>query len=283
MDLDKVKYIREATGAGLLDCKRAFVNNKGDVDKAIAELRIKGAKLSKTKDRDATNGAIFYSNIDGHMLLHVCCETDFVAKSDKFYEMATTIMLHLSKFFSTNDKFDILTSFSENDLNQMMDSGVSIKDYINGFISQIGEPIILKQVFYYKTDKKLDIGCYLHKKDSTLPAQKASLVILDNKGNDNHQYNAYHIAQHVVATGYKYETAADIPDDIIKEEKEIILEQNKDKALPERIINNIIAGKMKSFMKENVLIDQMFIMDNSKTVNQIIDNRLLVKVVHFIV
>ena len=253
-----VKKLRELTGAGMMDCKKALEEAEGDVTKAVEILRVKGQKgVAKRESRTAENGAVVSliaeDNTKG-VLVELKCETDFVAKGDKFQEAAKTIAEHV---FATApaDLGTLLTSEIE--------AGKTVQNFVDEANATLGEKIVLDR-FAYLTGGY--VASYLHRTSPDLPPQVGVLVQLSEANAET----AKDVAQHIAAFAPKYLSREDVPADVVESERRIAEATAREEGKPEAALPRIIEGRVNGFFKENVLLDQPFAKDNKKTVQKVL-------------
>ncbi|RKN06670.1 translation elongation factor Ts [Streptomyces radicis] len=253
-----VKKLRELTGAGMMDCKKALDESGGDVAKAVEILRVKGQKgVAKRESRTAENGAVVALIADDQasgVLVELKCETDFVAKGEKFQAVAQAIAEHV---FATApaDLADLLTSEIE--------AGKSVKDYIDEANAGLGEKIVLDR---YARFAGAYVGSYLHRTSPDLPPQVGVLVELAEENADV----AKDVAQHIAAFAPKFLTREDVPADVVESERRIAEATAREEGKPEGALPRIVEGRVTGFYKENVLLDQPFAKENKKTVQKVL-------------
>ncbi len=255
-----VKRLREQTGAGMLDCKNALVDAGGDFDAAVEALRLKGAKdVSKRAGRTAANGLVT-AELDGTsagILVELNCETDFVAKTDQFQQVAADIAgaAMAAKF---TDRLALL--------------GVEVRPgtTVQKLIDEAGAA--LKEKLELGRFARLDgsyITSYLHRSDPGLPPARGALVQLDSAdaatGKD--------IAQQIAASLPAYVIREEVPAEIVAKERRIAEQMTREEGKPEQAIGKIVEGRVNAFFKEVVLVEQPFIKDPKKTVKQVLAER----------
>lgn len=261
--VNDVKELRETTGAGMMEVKKALDEADGDKKRAIEIIRIKGlAKAAKRVDRETSEGLIAAKTVvcsDGECKGKTCgfiakltCETDFVAKSAPFIELAQTIIDAIAENKATDEKTALEAKVN----------GTTVQDLIAENSGVLGEKIELKDVAKVTGDI---VGVYLHKKDPSLPPAYGSIVALDGKID---QDTANKVALHITSNQPSYITVDDIPADVIESETRVAIEKNPGK--PEHIMPKIIEGFLKVFYEDRVLVEQKLIIDETKTVGQFI-------------
>ena len=254
---EDVKKLREATAAGMLDCKKALDEADGDYNKAIEIIRVKGLKgVTKREGRLTSNGAVV-AKVESNfgVMLELNCETDFVAKGDRFQELANELLAHL-----VASKIDNVEAF----LASTMANGKTVQSVIDEGNAMLGEKIEVRRLAVV-VDSPVDI--YLHKTSPDLPPQVGVLVQLTKDvvdvGRD--------IAQHIAAFAPQFVNREDVPADLIENERRIAEETAREEGKPEASLSKIIEGRVTGFVKEVSLIEQSFAKDAKKTVKQILD------------
>jgi elongation factor Ts len=249
-----VKTLRERTGAGMMDCKKALSAVDGDLDKAVDFLREKGlSQAAKKASRIAAEGAVAsYVSPDAKVgvIVEVNCETDFVAKTDDFMALVSSIAEHIAK---TNPKdIDALKASEMN--------GKKVADVITEKIAKIGENISLRRFVRYQLTDGL-VAAYVH-------AGGKIGVLVDLKGDD--AVLGKDIAMQVAATNPAYLNRTQVPADVINHEKEVLSEQAKNEGKPEKIIEKMVMGRIQKYYKENCLVDQEFVKDPDTTITKLL-------------
>ncbi|WKB34843.1 translation elongation factor Ts [Terrilactibacillus sp. S3-3] len=253
-----VKELREKTGAGMMDCKKALVETDGDIEKAIDVLRKKGmAKAAKKADRVAAEG-LSQIKINGNkaVALEVNSETDFVAKNDQFKQLIDTLAEHLL--------LSAPATVEEEALGQKLaGTDETVGEHINSAIAKIGEKISLRRFSLLEKADDEVFGAYLH-----MGGRIAALVKLS--GAD--QTAAKDIAMHVAAANPRYLTREDVTADVVEHEKEVLKQQALNEGKPANIVEKMITGRLNKFFKEICLVDQPFIKDPDLTVKKYLAN-----------
>ncbi len=249
-----IRELRERTGAGLMDCKKALEEAEGDIDKAVEILRRMGiAKSEKKLTKEAREGLIAgYLSDDKKfgVLVELNCETDFVAATDDFKGLLNDILEVAKKNKPKN--LDELKSLK-------LSSGDSVEDAIKLLIGKVGENIILRRFAIFETLEGF-VEIYIH------PGNKVASMV-EIKPSDGKLYQfAKDIAMQITAMNPISISESDVPSDVIEREKSIYREQAISEGKPERVIDRIVEGKVKAFLSERVLLNQQFIKDNTKTV-----------------
>lgn len=252
-----VKELREKTGAGMMDCKKALQATNGDFDKAIDYLREKGiASASKKADRIAAEG-VTTIKVDGNtaVILEVNAETDFVARNDLFLGYVEDLANHLLK----NKPESV-----DEALEQKMEDGSTVSEFINAAIAKIGEKITLRRfAILEKTDNDA-FGAYQH-----MGGRISALTLLEGTTDEN---VAKDVAMHVAALNPKYVRREDVPQGEIDHEKEILKKEALNEGKPEHIVEKIVAGRLNKFFEEVCLIEQKFVKDPDLTVSKFVES-----------
>ena len=261
-DIEKVKKLREATGAGFKDCNQAIKESAGDLDKAIEILRVKGiSKASKKMSRDAKEGVIAVSENDKQIsLIEVNCETDFVAKNDDFINFVKELSDLNNNVSSNLDDLKI----------SKMSNGKTVDENLVALIAKIGEKITIG-----KTKTVLNNGSisskYLHTVVKDNLAKLAVAVSLETKNNSDAIKNfGKQLSMHIAASNPLALDEESIDKSIIEKEQELVKEELKNSGKPEDIAKKISLGKMNKFKEENSLLTQAWVMEPKKKVKDII-------------
>lgn len=249
-----VKDLRERTGAGMMDCKKALSAVDGDLDKAVDFLREKGlSQAAKKASRIAAEGAVAsYVSPDAKVgvIVEVNCETDFVAKTDDFKALVSSIAEHIAK---TNPK-DV-EALKASEMN-----GKKVADVITEKIAKIGENISLRRFVRYQLTDGL-VAAYVH-------AGGKIGVLVDLKGDD--AALGKDIAMQVAATNPAYLNRTQVPAEVLDHEKEVLSEQAKNEGKPEKIIEKMVMGRIQKYYKENCLVDQEFVKDPDTNITKLL-------------
>ena len=253
---DDVKRLREATAAGMLDCKKALDESDGDYDKALDIIRVKGLKgVTKREGRLTSNGLVV-ARVSGGVgvMLELNCETDFVAKGERFIALGDELVDHLQSAKSAD-----VESF----LASTMANGKTVQAVLDEGNATMGEKIEVRNVAVIEGP----VGLYLHKTSPDLPPQVGVLVALVKEaaevGKD--------VAQHIAAFAPKFVHRDDVPADLIENERRVAEATAREEGKPEAALSKIIEGRVTGFVKEVSLLEQAFAKDAKKTVQQILD------------
>ncbi len=245
-----VKKLRDATGAGMMDAKKALTECDGDFEAATELLRVKGAaKAAKRADREASNGLVASS---GHAIIKLASETDFVAKNREFIELANQIVAAV-------DANKVTTVDAALEL--VLPSGETVADAIQTMVAKIGEKLGLAEVAYF--DGQVEV--YLHRRSQDLPPQVG--VMLEYTGDDKDFVHS--AALQIASMAAEYVKASDVPEDVLDRERRIAAEIAKEEGKPEKIIPKIVEGRLNSYFKDFVLLNQASVADEKKTVGQL--------------
>ena len=252
-----IKALREQTGAGMMDVKKALDEADGDRAKAVEILRVKGLKgVTKREGRSASNGLVAAQAADGvGTLVEVNCETDFVAKGEKFIALADQVLAQAVASKAT-DAETLLTS--------TLADGRTVKDLLDEANATIGEKIEVRRVARLEGDR---VVSYLHKTSPDLPAQIGVLVALE--GGD--EAVGRDVAMHIAAFAPSVLTRDDIDADVVDNERRVAEATAREEGKPEGALPKIIEGRLNGYFKENVLLDQPFAKEPKKTVAKVLD------------
>ena len=253
---EDVKRLREATAAGMLDCKKALDEADGDYNKALDIIRVKGLKgVTKREGRLTSNGLVV-AKVSGDLgvMLELNCETDFVAKGERFIALGDELVEHLQSSKSAD-----VDSF----LASTMANGKTVQFVLDEGNATLGEKIEIRNVAVVEGP----VGLYLHKTSPDLPPQVGVLVSLSKEaaeiGKD--------VAQHIAAFAPKFVHRDDVPADLIENERRVAEATAREEGKPEASLSKIIEGRVTGFVKEVSLLEQAFAKDAKKSVQQILD------------
>ena len=255
-DIEKVKKLREATGAGFKDCNLAIKESNGDLDKAIEILRVKGiSKASKKMSRDANEGVVAVSGDDKKTsLIEVNCETDFVAKNEDFINFVK----ELSEVNNQNDSDIEKLKIAK------MKNGNSVEDNLVALIAKIGEKITIGKTKTISNSSSVNYQ-YLHTVVKDNLAKLAVIVSLETKDNsDVVKTFGKQLSMHIAASNPLALESNLIDKAIIDKEQQLVTEELKNSGKPEDIAKKISLGKMNKFKEENALLTQAWVMEPKK-------------------
>ena len=261
-DIEKVKKLREATGAGFKDCNLAIKESVGDIDKAIEILRVKGiSKASKKMSRDAKEGVVAVSGDENKTsVVEVNCETDFVAKNEDF----TNFVKELSELNNLkNSNIDDLKS-------SKMSNGETVEDNIVALIAKIGEKITIGKTKTIENSGSLN-NYYLHTVVKDNIAKLAVVVSLETQDkSETVKTFAKQLSMHIAASNPLALESSLIDQSIIDKEQELVTEELKNSGKSEDIAKKISMGKMNKFKEENALLSQAWVMEPKKKVQDVL-------------
>ncbi len=251
-----IKALRESTGAGMLDVKKALDEADGNTGKATEILRVKGLKgVTKREGRTTSNGLVAAQADAGvGTLVEVLCETDFVAKGEKFGALAEQVLQAAVE--SKASSADELLAASVD--------GKTVKDLLDESNATIGEKIEVKRVARVEAPT---VAAYLHKTSPDLPAQIG--VLVGAQGGD--EQVARDVAMHIAAFSPSVLTRDEIDASTVENERRIAEETAKEEGKPEAALPKIVEGRVNGYFKENVLLEQPFAKDAKKTVGKVLD------------
>ena len=252
----QVKELRERTGAGMMDCKKALTATNGDMDKAIDFLREKGlSKAAKKASRVAAEGLV-ETYVDEAakvaVVVEVNCETDFVANTDDY----KNLVLSIAKHIAVNKPADV----AELQNQTFLGSDKKVSEIITEAIAKIGEKIDIRRFAVYEYGDHT-LGHYVH-------GSGKIGVLVELEGGDAEV--AKDVAMHVAAANPSYLDRTQVPDSELAHEKEVLSEQAKNEGKPEKIIEKMVMGRIQKFYKEICLVDQEFIKDPDKSIKQLL-------------
>ena len=262
-EVKEIKRLRQLTGAGFADCSSALKDSKGDIDKAIEILRIKGvSKASKKMSRSATEGVIALSgNKNKNSIIEVNCETDFVAKNEDFINFVKEL----------SDINNICESNIEKLKKTKMSNGKTVDENLVSMIAKIGEKITIgrTKTLSQSGDKKFS---YLHTVVKDNLSKLAVIVSLETK-EDSESLNLFgkQLSMHIAASNPLAIDSNGIKKEVLEKEQELIAEELKNTGKPDEIVKKISIGKINKFKEENSLLSQNWVMEPKKKVKDIIN------------
>ena len=265
-----VMELRDKSGAGMLDCKKALVDADGNMEKAAELLRERGsAKAVKKEGRIAAEGVVgayVCENCGVGVLLEINCESDFVSRGEKFHGIVDEV----AKVVAENKPADVEA------LNACKLGGATVKEYIANMTAVIGEKISIRRFEIYETKGKIET--YIHM------GGKVGVMVDAADFNKGAEETLHDVALQIAASKPSYLVAADVPQEVLNKEKEIMLVQMqgdpKNANKPKEILEKIVAGKLGKYYSENCLMEQVFVKDDSQKVSQVIGNKF--KVTRFV-
>jgi elongation factor Ts len=252
-----VKKLRDMTGAGMLDCKKALDEADGDFEKAVEILRVKaGAKVQKRGgEREASNGLV--AAAEGAMI-ELASETDFVAKNEQFQTLAADIVAH----FAASGAGDLDAFLAEK-----LKDGRTVVENIDALAAVIGEKLELRRAVKFDASGDYKVATYLHRKASDLPAQVGVLVQFTGGDPDA----ARGAAMQIAAMRPQYLSRDAVPAEVVDNERRIAEATAREEGKPEQALPRIVEGRVNGFFKDNVLLEQAAVQDNKKTVKALLD------------
>jgi elongation factor Ts len=249
-----VNKLRQMTGAGMMDCKKALQEAGGDFDKAVEYLRKKGQKLAnKRADKSANEGIVIAKTDDDQKfaaIMMLNCETDFVAKNQDFVDFANSLI-----DFAVASKAKDLESFKAG----KMDNGRTVEENVTEMVGKTGEKLVL---YKYDSLESERVFAYNHH------GNKLGAIVSFNKAGESIDALGHDIAMQIAAMNPAGVDRDDVPQDVIDRELEIGRDQARQEGKPENIIEKIAEGKLNKFMKENTLVNQEFIKEAKTSVKQ---------------
>jgi elongation factor Ts len=255
-----VKQLRDQTGAGMMDCKNALTEADGDFEKAIEVLRIKGAAKAAKRDAGRTTSAgLVAARVEDGVgtLVEINSETDFVAKSQPFIDLADQVLDQAIKIRAVD---------AETLLGSEVEAGKTVRDLLTEANATIGEKIEVRRVARLEAPQ---VVSYLHRTSPDLPPQIGVLLATDADSPSN-QDVAKDVAMHIAAMQPAYLTRDEVPADVVASERRIAEETAREEGKPEQALPRIVEGRVNGFFKDNVLLEQPFAKENKKTVQQVL-------------
>ncbi|MBQ9916932.1 translation elongation factor Ts [Microbacterium sp. NPDC016588] len=249
-----IKALREQLGTGMVDTKKALEEADGDVEKAVEILRLKGAKgNAKRADRSTSEGLVTARETEGAVtLLELACETDFVAKNDRFIALADKVVAAAAAAGADSVEAALAADAD----------GQTVEQLISDEAAIIGEKVELRRVRTIRGDK---FEVYLHKTSKDLPPQVG--VVLAYTGDDAE--TARSIAQHISFANPSFLTRDDVPEADVEKEREIVTEISRNEGKPEAALPKIVEGRVNAFFKQVALLDQDYAKDNKLSVAKV--------------
>lgn len=254
VSLEDVKTLRERLGTGMVDTKNALVEAEGDMEKAVEILRLKGAKgNAKRADRSTSEGLIAAHEADGYaVLIELACETDFVAKGDKFGALGEKVLAAVSAAGAASAEDALAAKAGDQTVGELIDSEAAI----------IGEKMELRRVARVDGEK---FEVYLHRTNKDLPPQVG--VVVAYTGDDAE--TARGIAQHISFADPQYLTRDDVPAETVDNERRIVEEISRNEGKPEAALPKIVEGRVGAFFKQVALLEQDYARDNKLSIAQV--------------
>lgn len=261
-----VMTLREKSGAGMLECKKALVDADGDMEAAAELLRKRGiAKAIKKEGRIAAEGAVgafVCEKCGAGVLVEINCESDFVSRGDKFHEIVDAV----AKVIATDKPADV------DALNACKLDGATVKDYITNQTAVIGEKISIRRFEIYNTENKIET--YIHM------GGKVGVMVEAAGFKAGSEETLHDVALQIAAAKPSYVNKSEVPASVLAKEKEIMLSQMqsdpKNANKPQNILEKIVEGKLGKYYQDNCLMEQAFVKDDSQTVAQVVGSKFTV-------
>ncbi|QDP40204.1 translation elongation factor Ts [Radiobacillus deserti] len=254
-----VKELREKTGAGMMDCKKALQETEGDIEKAIDYLREKGiAKAAKKSDRIAAEGSA-HIEVDGNyaVLMEVNCETDFVTKNDQFQNLLKELGAHL-----LSQKPASVEEALQQPLNG---NGEVVETYINSAIAKIGEKISLRRFSIVEKGDNDAFGAYIH-----MGGNIGVLTLLEGTTDEG---LAKDVAMHIAAVNPRYVSRDEVSEEEVNAEREVLKTQALNEGKPANIVEKMVEGRLGKFFEEICLLEQSFVKDPDQKVKKYVSDK----------
>ncbi|GGP12421.1 translation elongation factor Ts [Oceanobacillus neutriphilus] len=254
-----VKELREKTGAGMMDCKKALTETNGDMEQAIDFLREKGmAKAAKKADRVAAEG-LTHIEVDGNRaaIIEVNCETDFVTKNDQFKQLLADLGKHIVK----NNPASVEEALQQN----LLDGSETVENAITSVVSKIGEKISLRRFTVLEKTDNDAFGAYLH-----MGGRIGVLSLLEGTTDEA---VAKDISMHVAAINPRYVSRDEVAEEEVNREREVLKTQALNEGKPEKIVEKMVEGRLGKFFEEIVLLEQSFVKDPDQKVKKYVADK----------
>ncbi|MEC5200770.1 elongation factor Ts [Arthrobacter sp. PL16] len=249
-----IKALRERTGAGMMDVKKALDEADGDADKALELIRIKGLKGATKREGRSTAEGLVAARVDGNVgvLVEVNCETDFVAKAAPFVDFSNKVLAAAIESGATD--VETLLAFEL--------EGKPVSEHVIEAGALLGEKVDVRRIARVEGEI---VDAYLHKTSKDLPAQVGVLFAVEGSG-DAAVQTAHDVAVHIAAYSPTYLTRDEVPAELVESERRIADETARAEGKPEQALAKIVEGRLTGFFKEGVLVDQAFAKDAKKSV-----------------
>jgi elongation factor Ts len=248
-----VKRLRDTTGAGMMDAKRALEESNGDFDQAIEVLRVRGAAKAAKRGAERTAGNGLVVATEGAMI-ELACETDFVAKNEQFQQLATDIVAHAA----ASKPVDVAAL-----LREKLADGRSVEENIAAVAAVIGEKLELRRLVVFDGQ----VASYMHRRSSDLPPQVG--VLVEFTGTDLE--TARSAAMQIAAMRPQYVSREDVPDETVANERRIADAIAREEGKPAAALPKIVEGRLTGFFKDVVLLEQASVHDSKQTVKELLD------------
>ena len=269
--MESIKKLREMTGAGMMDVKKALVDANGDEDQAVALLRERGiVKAAKKADREATDGLVraFVSQDSKTAgLVEINSETDFVARNSDFQKLVLDFARHVSENSGVDGTVGADVLSSQKFLNQE----ITLGDHLSEAIAKIGENLVLNRAARFASSTGI-VTAYIHSNDKIG-------VLVETEGLE--ASTAKDLALHIAAERPRYLDRSEVNADDIEKEREILTNKAINEGKPEAIVEKIVSGQLSKFYEETVLLEQKFVKDNSVTIKSLVSAGKIVRFARF--
>ena len=255
-----VSQLREQTGVGMMECKKALVECDGDLDKALDLLRVRGQAGAEKRAGRATSEGVAAVASDGKRaaIVELCCETDFVARNEEFRHVAQTLA-------------DAAAAQGISDVESLMaaqtpESG-SIRDLMDGLVSRLREHIVVRRCVVVDAQPSGFLSVYAHRVTNKIAVV---LSVLGNASDEAQQEAARNAAMHIAAAKPRYLSRDEVPADVLEHERQVLAEKTRLERKPEAAIPKIVEGRLGKFYEQVCLVDQPFVRDTNKSVGQLL-------------
>jgi elongation factor Ts len=269
--MESIKKLREMTGAGMMDVKKALVDANGDEDQAVALLRERGiVKAAKKADREATDGLVrAFVSSDGKSagLVEINSETDFVARNADFQAMVAEFAQHVSE----NSGVDGIVGADVLSSQKFLNQEITVGDHLAAAIGKVGENLVLNRAARFSSSSGI-VTAYIHSNDKIG-------VLVETEGLEASA--AKDLALHIAAERPRYLDRSEVNADDIEKEREILTNKAINEGKPEAIVEKIVSGQLSKFYEETVLLEQKFVKDNSVTIKALVAAGKIVRFARF--
>ncbi|NLC52861.1 MAG: elongation factor Ts [Firmicutes bacterium] len=270
-----VKELRERTGAGIMDCKRALKENNADLEKAVEYLREKGlASAAKKAGRVAADGLVgAFVNADrtNGVLVEVNCETDFVAKTEDFHSFVQELAEHIAQQAPKSVSSEDEGAQAPYLLDQPFKDQQTVGEYVTGLVAKTGEKVTIRRFAHYQTDENGFVQEYIHMNGKIGVLIELAVSDANLKAKEDLATLAKDLAMQVAAAKPEYIRREDVPESFIESEKKIYIAQAMNEGKPEHIAEKITLGRLNKMYKEICLEEQLFVKDPEQTVAALVD------------
>ncbi len=278
---EDILKLRQVTGAGIMDCKRALEEAGGDSEKAVDILRKKGIEVASTRESKSATEGVVASYVEGNgqigVLVEVNCETDFAARSDDFREFAGNIAMQIADTQNGSCSLDDLLKET-----YIHDESLAVEELLNEVTGKLGERVVIRRFVRYQVgemagereDESAIAGTvisYVHAGEQIgvlveINCESASATLADDFGEF-----AHNIAMQVAAMQPKWICEEDVPEELLEREREVLSEQAKAEGKPEHIIEKMVEGRLRKFYSQVCLLNQPYIRDDDITIDELLN------------